>query len=451
VSQNIDLDSWADSLRAWPNPPEGWVTWNNRVANTYQPTWEIIGIADALSLSLSFLEKNKNLLKTIGYFWSDTLNCFLFGHGPMTPTLLDVVMITGLDISSSCPPAYRLSEVPFKFSSKIECTNWGAYLNQHLKTKGPMIERKHIAFLNLWLEHFLFCGPSLAPTKNYLPLAYELAKGNTVGLDKLFLGEVYRYLHLIFLGLLSQKKLRTGGPWWFIQLWAHLYIQDFIPDFPVLANNSFPDQSGRRIRYTSFGHALYSLPGSKLNPSQASNWFRIFCRGMNNPIFLPYTDYEIFENQITFRLADFADDDGARHLYSIMIRPYLLPVGMSTSNQIIKSGYEFYQPVVAARQFGLGQFPLHFFLHYLTTNRTDLLDAVTTQRCYSLFSDLLIPIPVDLSFTSLAIDFENWWSMWKTHVFQKAPGPMLQQIHTEYEALEEEVLPSIQYFSPDSA
>jgi hypothetical protein len=23
VSQDIDLNSWADSLRAWPNPPEG--------------------------------------------------------------------------------------------------------------------------------------------------------------------------------------------------------------------------------------------------------------------------------------------------------------------------------------------------------------------------------------------------------------------------------------------
>jgi hypothetical protein len=115
-------------------------------------------------------------------------------------------------------------------------------------------------------------------------------------------------------------------------------------------------------------------------------------------------------------LADFADDDGTRHLYSIM----------STSNWIIKPGYEFYQPVVAARQFGFGKVPPHFFLHYLTTNRTDLLDAVTTQQCYSLFSDLLIPIPFDLSLTSSAIDFENWWSMWKIHVFRKALGSMLQ-------------------------
>jgi hypothetical protein len=38
VSQDIDLDSWADSLRAWPNPPKGWVSWYNRVAKAHQPT-----------------------------------------------------------------------------------------------------------------------------------------------------------------------------------------------------------------------------------------------------------------------------------------------------------------------------------------------------------------------------------------------------------------------------
>jgi hypothetical protein len=257
------------------------------VANTYQPTWKSIGVADALSLSLSPLEKDENLLKTISYFWFDALNCLLFGHGPMTPTLLDVTMITGLDIASSCPSAYRLSKVPFKLSSKVECTNWGTYLNQHEKTKGPVIEKEHTPFLHVWLEHFLFCGPSLAPTKNYLPLAYELAKGHTIGLGKLFLGEIYRYLHLMSLSLLSHNKLRTSGPWCFIQLWAHLYFQDFIPNFPSLANNSFPNQSGRQIRCTSFSQALYSLPGSKLNPSDASQWFRIFTRAWTTPLSSP--------------------------------------------------------------------------------------------------------------------------------------------------------------------
>jgi hypothetical protein len=204
------------------------------------------------------------------------------------------------------------------------------------------------------LEHYIFCGPFLAPTKNYLSLPYELAKGATVGLGKLFLVEVYMYLHLMSSSLLSQKKLKTGGPWWFIQLWAHLYFQSYIPNFPVMADNSFLDQTGRRIRCTSYGHALYSLPGSKLNLKDASGWFRVFYRGLDNPLFYPYATSDSFENLITFRLDSFADDNSTRHLYSIMICPYFLPVGMSTSNRIIKPGYESYQPVVAARQLGLG-------------------------------------------------------------------------------------------------
>jgi hypothetical protein len=97
---------------------------------------------------LSPLDNNKNLLKTISYFWSDALNCILFGHSLMTPTLMDVVMITGLDIVSPSLSAYSLPEVPFKLSSKSECTNWGADLNQLVKTKGPVTKREHTGFLN---------------------------------------------------------------------------------------------------------------------------------------------------------------------------------------------------------------------------------------------------------------------------------------------------------------
>jgi hypothetical protein len=93
------------------------------MARVHQSTWETIGIADALSLSLSPLDKDENFLKTIGYFWSDALNYFLFGHSPMTPTLMDVVMITGLDFASPSPSAYNFLEVPFRLSYKSKCTN----------------------------------------------------------------------------------------------------------------------------------------------------------------------------------------------------------------------------------------------------------------------------------------------------------------------------------------
>ena len=82
------------------------------------PLWQELNIADALSLSLSPLNKDENFLKTIGYFWYDALNCFLFGHGPMTPTLLDITMITGLDIRPPDPAAHRMVEVLFKLSDR---------------------------------------------------------------------------------------------------------------------------------------------------------------------------------------------------------------------------------------------------------------------------------------------------------------------------------------------
>jgi hypothetical protein len=112
---------------------------------------------------------------------------------------------------------------------------------------------------------------------------------------------------------------------------------------------------------------------------------------------------------------------------------------MSTSIRIIKPGYESYQPVIVARQLGLGQVPPHFFLHHLTESRADLPDLMTSKKCYSLFNDLHIPIPVDQSFTFSISGFRTWWSMWKDHIFQKALGPMLQQIDPEYEASEGEV------------
>ncbi|KAK1604819.1 hypothetical protein QYE76_028492 [Lolium multiflorum] len=106
---------------------------------------------------------------------------------------------------------------------------------------------------------------------------------------------------------------------------------------------------------------------------------------------------------------------------------------MSTSNRIIKPGYESYQPVVAARQFGLGQVSPHFFLHFLTESRADLPDVLTSQRCYSFFDALVVPIPHNLSFTSSTDDFEAWWAMWKTHAFRRALGPLLKQLDAEYD------------------
>jgi hypothetical protein len=42
----------------------------------------------------------ESLLTAASYFWFDALNALLLGHGSMALTLADVLLLTGLDISS---------------------------------------------------------------------------------------------------------------------------------------------------------------------------------------------------------------------------------------------------------------------------------------------------------------------------------------------------------------
>ncbi|KAK1646890.1 hypothetical protein QYE76_064695 [Lolium multiflorum] len=111
---------------------------------------------------------------------------------------------------------------------------------------------------------------------------------------------------------------------------------------------------------------------------------------------------------------------------------------MSTSNRITKPGYESYQPVVAARQLGLGHVPPHFFLHHLTASRAELPEILTGQRCYTFFDALAVPIPTNLCFTTTTDGFETWWTMWKTHAFRRALGPSLKQLDAEHDPTHQE-------------
>jgi hypothetical protein len=61
-------------------------------------------IAHCLELSLAETPKNEDFLIAGCHFWSNGVNAFLFGHRPMSPTLADVYMITGLDVTGSVYP-----------------------------------------------------------------------------------------------------------------------------------------------------------------------------------------------------------------------------------------------------------------------------------------------------------------------------------------------------------
>jgi hypothetical protein len=66
--------------------------------------WDNLHIAHCFELSLAETPKNENLLIAACHFWSNGANAFLFGHGPMSPTLVDAYMITGLGVTGTVYP-----------------------------------------------------------------------------------------------------------------------------------------------------------------------------------------------------------------------------------------------------------------------------------------------------------------------------------------------------------
>ena len=135
----------------------------------------------------------------------------------MTPTLMDVAMILGLDIHSSCPSAFDLSECSYKIVDKSTTRNWSQYIAHHNKKQGSVGHREHGLSESLAGPlPFLRAFPT--PTKNYLNLASRLADGGKLSIGKLFLGTLYRTLSLNTSKLLKGESIRGGVPWWFIQL-----------------------------------------------------------------------------------------------------------------------------------------------------------------------------------------------------------------------------------------
>jgi hypothetical protein len=47
------------------------------------------------------MEKNESMMIGAAFFWSDTYNASMFGHGLAASTLADVYMLTSLDISTT--------------------------------------------------------------------------------------------------------------------------------------------------------------------------------------------------------------------------------------------------------------------------------------------------------------------------------------------------------------
>ena len=107
--------------------------------------WEVYDLSQCLTLLLSGMERNDSLLIAASYFWSNTLNAFVFDQGPITITLADVYMLTGLRIIGSMQPYELLDAGSKKLAKILDCTGWASYIQNHIGNESTVSEK------NMWL------------------------------------------------------------------------------------------------------------------------------------------------------------------------------------------------------------------------------------------------------------------------------------------------------------
>jgi hypothetical protein len=319
-----------------------------------------------LELSLAETPKNEDLLIAACHFWSNGVNAFLFGHGPMSPTLADVYMITGLDISGSVHPW------DFRGSTRQTRVKPGSgykfYIQNHMKD-GPRSEVEYRAFLNMWLCRFIFCGKANEPTLNHIVMATKLAGGKRIPLGKYLLGSVYHMLHQTITQMhTSQKTSCVNGPWWFVQMWLQLHMHQIIGI--DLNNRFFPSSSYHEGEVqvtegaTPMEKLLQLFSSIRMSASSLSSSLKAF---PNLSSFLTWTPrWKVSGNNLTLP-CQFSFEAGRQNgrfleIFNIFIHPCILPAEFS-GGRLNHSTYEYYQPNMVARQLGCGQMPPRLFLH----------------------------------------------------------------------------------------
>jgi hypothetical protein len=253
--------------------------------------WDSLRIAHCLELSLAETPKNENLLIATCHFSSNGANAFLFGHGPMSPTLANVYMITGLEVTGTVyPHKYKGPSRQTGVRTRVGCKKY----IQNYMSDGHLSDVEYRAFLNMWLCRFIFCGKANEPTLNHIVMDEDLAAGTTIPLGKYLLGSVYHMLHqTTYLMHTSQKICCVNGPWWFVQMWLQLYMHQIVAI--DLNNWHFPSTNYKEGETQSTkGCQTYREAASTVSINQSiGQLFELFFGGFANPPWLPYLDNDI--------------------------------------------------------------------------------------------------------------------------------------------------------------
>ncbi|CAI9108278.1 OLC1v1007847C1 [Oldenlandia corymbosa var. corymbosa] len=221
------FENWA-WLRVWPwsdkrEIQKAFVQRYHELEPEYPDTWKMGGIYDLLKFSTIGLGESRDLVEAVLGFWSGSNNVLCFPWGLMTPTLLDVCIITGL-------PAVAYVVV----DGHVIDDDAAAVVAGQPRSYGPFINEKkrhtsrlyHIQFLAMWLNMYVFPGKSFQMTMDWYHVAGRLASGVQMNLAEAILAMLYHCFH----EATHNPSVTLCSPVWVLHFWLYIYFPSLKPE-----------------------------------------------------------------------------------------------------------------------------------------------------------------------------------------------------------------------------
>lgn len=109
----------------------------------------------------------QNMLVAALYFWESSTNTFQLPCGMVTPTLFDIVSITGLRPTDDNFEPNERDEDTINFNTNR--ASFGKYIKTyHNNNTVEVSDKEHFTFLALWLLRCIFCCKLLKEAKIYI-------------------------------------------------------------------------------------------------------------------------------------------------------------------------------------------------------------------------------------------------------------------------------------------
>lgn len=409
------------TMKSWPTVNRTWIDWVDRVARAKGKVWKAAGIYDAIQLSKIDIPMDKNLVYAALFFWSVSTNSFHFRFGMMSPTVLDVVALTGFmphgeEVCAVLSMLESSEDFAMKRITSDEHFNYCKFLDVSMGAV-PVTEDEHISFLVMWLSKYLLCNSSPSMMKEYTKLAFALSTGRKLALAPLVLSSLYHVCRDIVMNEFDGG----GGPLWILQFW----IQSYFPEYgPLTSDNvnaptyGYPLAKGV-LRAKTFNQCFtFFLTCSSRTPSQ----FTPFSSGTYGPEWFKRSLDRKFHKPLSKELND-------------IWASYLLPRDLHYSLLVdgspnCKCKVEHYNPNQFARQFGMTQaVPLPLCQPANSSQRAAFQSLDCIKEADSMFDRL----KRKFSFVSFNVNpkstlfFDSWWSAYIRSTQTSSPAKIINK------------------------